>query len=105
MVHVPDVESDPDAAASHRLGRATGYRSVLSVPMLRDGLVIGGISVGRAEKGPFADRHIDLVRTFADQAVIAIENVRLFKELEEAPLTDLHARRWSSRRPPPRSCA
>ncbi|HJQ64856.1 MAG TPA: GAF domain-containing protein, partial [Gemmatimonadales bacterium] len=82
VVHVPDVESDPDAAASHRLGRATGYRSVLSVPMLRDGLVIGGISVGRAEKGPFSDRHIDLVRTFADQAVIAIENVRLFNEAE-----------------------
>ena len=82
VVHVPDVESDPDAAASHRLGRATGYRSVLSVPMLLDELVIGGISVGRAEKGPFSDRQIELVRTFADQAVIAIENVRLFNEAE-----------------------
>ena len=90
VVHVPDVESDPDAAASHRLGRATGYRSVLSVPMLRDGLVIGGISVGRAEKGPFSDRHIDLVRTFADQAVIAIENARLLSELhtKNTDLTD-----------------
>ena len=82
VVHVPDVDSDPDAAASHRLGRATGYRSVLSVPMLLDELVIGGISVGRAEKGPFSDRQIELVRTFADQAVIAIENVRLFNEAE-----------------------
>jgi signal transduction histidine kinase len=61
--------------------------------MLRDGLVIGGISVGRAEKGPFSDRHIDLVRTFADQAVIAIENVRLFTELQEnnRALTEAHA--------------
>ena len=82
IVHVPDVEGDPDSVSSLRLGLATGYRSVLSVPMLRDGLPIGAISVGRPQVGPFSERHIALVGTFADQAVIAIENVRLFTELQ-----------------------
>jgi two-component system, NtrC family, sensor kinase len=79
VVHIPDVELDPeyDSAFAH----AVGARSVLSVPMLRDGTPIGAISVARSH-GAFSRQQIDVLQTFADQAVIAIENVRLFKELE-----------------------
>jgi GAF domain-containing protein/DNA-binding response OmpR family regulator len=82
IVHVPDIAADPDAAVSRQLGDVTGFKSVLSVPMLRDGTPIGVISVGRVQTAPVPDRQIELVKTFADQAVIAIENVRLFTELE-----------------------
>jgi GAF domain-containing protein len=62
--------------------RAITFRAIVAVPMLRDGRPIGGIAVSRSQPGPFSDTEIDLLRTFADQAVIAIENVRLFQELE-----------------------
>ena len=61
------------------------FRSVLSVPMLRDGLPLGTITVYRDVASPFPDRQIELLKTFADQAVIAIENVRLFTELQDEP--------------------
>ena len=78
-----DVEKDPDVHPEARaVARARGYRSMLAVPMLHRGVGIGSISVSRQEIGPFSDHHIGLLETFADQAVIAIENVWLFKELQ-----------------------
>jgi GAF domain-containing protein/anti-sigma regulatory factor (Ser/Thr protein kinase) len=80
VVVIPDVLADPDYA--NRDFGLWGFRSVLSVPLLRDGVPIGAIGVGRPEPGPFPQNQITLLQTFADQAVIAIENVRLFKELD-----------------------
>jgi signal transduction histidine kinase len=83
VVVIPDVLQDKDYLSA--LGsRATAgrFRSVLAVPLMREGNAIGGIAVGRAESGPFPNAQVALLETFADQAVIAIENARLFKELE-----------------------
>src|SRR5262245_63623577 len=81
VVHVRDLESEPEFAGALRMGRAGGYRSVVFVPMLRDNEPIGAIGLTRREGG-FTDAQIALLQTFADQAVIAIENARLFKELQ-----------------------
>ena len=82
VIHVRDSESDPDAPVETReIARAFGYRSVISVPMLREGQPVGGLSVARRDQ-PFTPAQISLLQTFADQAVIAIENVRLFTKLE-----------------------
>ena len=80
LVHVVDVEAEygPDVV---RLLRAAGVGSQIAVPMLREGVPIGTIAVGRGTVGAFSDSEIALLRTFADQAVIAVENVRLFQEL------------------------
>jgi GAF domain-containing protein len=83
IVHIADVETDPDAPARTReIAAARGFRAALCVPLLRDSQPIGTIAVSRAAPGRFSDGEISLLQTFADQAVIAIENVRLFTELE-----------------------
>jgi signal transduction histidine kinase len=93
IVHIPDIREDPEYELQ-ALARANDFGCVLSVPMLRDGHPIGAITVGREAARPFSDRQIALLQTFADQAVIAIENVRLFTELQEknGALTEAHAR-------------
>jgi signal transduction histidine kinase/putative methionine-R-sulfoxide reductase with GAF domain len=80
-VHIQDRSSDPEYNPA--LARALVYRRILAVPLLREGKPVGAITVGWGPPGPINPRHEDLLRTFADQAVIAIENVRLFKEIQE----------------------
>ncbi len=82
VVHIPDVETDRDFdwPEAKQLG---GFRTMLGVPMLRDGIPVGVVTLTRSEMRPFTEKEIALVATFADQAVIAIENVRLFDEIQD----------------------
>src|SRR6266849_4009417 len=93
IVQISDVE-DPSAIEFVRqCGRLLGFRRVVTVPMLREGEAVGAIIVARREPGRFSDAEVEVLKTFADQAVIAIENVRLFTELQEKnrALTAAHA--------------
>ena len=95
IYRVTDSEHEPEGLRD--LARRRGWRSCLCVPLLRDGKPIGMIGPTRAEPGPFADHHVQLLQTFADQAVIAISNVQLFQQVQErtselsASLDDLRA--------------
>ena len=81
-IQFPDIEADDVPSANKELGRLRGFRSVLFTPLMNQGTPVGIISVTRAEPGAFAPHHVQLLQTFADQAVIAIENVRLFDEVQ-----------------------
>jgi GAF domain-containing protein len=80
IAHIHDIRRDPEYRVT--VGQMS-FRTVLAVPLLREGKAVGALGLWRREVQPFSDKQIALVKTFADQAVIAIENVRLFKELQE----------------------
>ena len=85
VIHIPDAKADPEytLVEAQRLG---DYRTVLAVPMLREGHPLGVLTLTRSDVRPFTDKQIELVTTFADQAAIAIENVRLFESVEARTL-------------------
>ena len=94
--HVADLQAETDVfPRGSRIAQQHGTRAQLSVPLMREGVAIGTISLRRTEARLFTDRQVALLQTFADQAVIVIENVRL---------STRRRRRWSSRRPRPRFC-
>ncbi|MGH2450105.1 MAG: GAF domain-containing protein [Candidatus Limnocylindria bacterium] len=82
-LHVSDVQTEPELLAASSRIRRTGARTVLGVPLFREESVLGVMVLLRVEVRPFTEREIKLVETFADQAAIAIENVRLFKEIQQ----------------------
>ena len=81
VVHIPDVNTDPDYTFFDHV-KLGDYHTILSVPMLRESVSIGVVTLARSEVRPFTEKQIELATTFADQAAIAIENVRLFESVE-----------------------
>ena len=84
VLNIGDMEAADFSPAAKQRSREMGLRAVLAVPMMRGDVPLGAIAIGHSEAGPFPDTYVALVRTFADQAVIAIENVRLFNETKES---------------------
>jgi signal transduction histidine kinase len=82
IVHIPDVLADPEYTLTEGQ-KIAGYRTLLAVPLMREGAAIGVLVMGRASPRPFTPKQMELASTFADQAVIAIENVRLFDEIQD----------------------
>ncbi len=83
VINLPDVLKDPEYIYQS-ISKAAGYRSHLAVPTIRDGKAVGAITVAGEYTAAFTERHVNLLKAFADQAVIAIENVRLFEDLQES---------------------
>jgi signal transduction histidine kinase len=82
VIHIPDVQADPEYTFVEAQ-KLDDFRTILGVPMLREGTAIGVLALTRSEVRPFTDKQIELVSTFADQAAMAIENVRLFDEIQD----------------------
>ena len=95
-VHITDVQADPEYSYQRRPQVLANIRTMLGVPLLREGVPIGVLALTRSAVRPFTEKQIELITTFADQAVIAIENVRLFEA--EQQRTRSSPSRWSSRR-------